>query len=757
MRINCMQKLLLSVLMLIMGSAMSSAFADGFIVIPEPVTVSGRATPFPLAVKYHTVEVNINGQTATTSIDQIFYNPSDRRMEGEYIFPIPRGAVIKNFSMFIDGKETRAEMLDAAKARQIYEEIVRKALDPALLEYHDSNIFRVRIFPIEPKSEKRIKITYTEILFKNKQTYEYLYPLNTEKFSSQPLESASVKVTINTTQKIKNAFSTTHPVHVIRKSDTQLVASWEEENVTPSTDFKLYFSLDASEFGLTLLTHKPDAGDGFFLLDISPGFWNQSRETNPKDIIFVLDTSGSMKGDKLLKAGEALKYCIDRLNPLDGFQIIRFSTEAEPFFAGVVDASEANKVSAKKYIDTLQPIGGTNIEDALIQALGQTRLTRAAAAPGADGTLEMVVFITDGKPTIGEIQTDKLAPIVKNANKRNRRIFTLGIDFSLNTLLLDRITAESRAYRTYITPSEDISEKITDFFQKVERPVLTDIRITHNSTIRWSKTQPDSDKLPDMFYGMSMVVLGRYAGSGDTSVTLSGTLSGKPVSYTYSLSFPATLTANETIAPLWAARRVGYLLDLVRISGSSQEIIDEITSLARAYGIITPYTSYLIIEDEHERVTQNRLPADSQTLGKIAEKDADFTARSKKEFENFKQDSGSEGVTASEETQMLNNSSSVKDINRGSERLFAPAAPEIQEQKMKNMVQNAGGRAFYNAGDKWIDSQVQDKPDRKIKRIQFASKEYFELINNEPATNKYLALGRNIQFVHNEILFDIYE
>jgi Ca-activated chloride channel family protein len=266
-------------------------------VVPAPPREIIR-TPFPLEVKYHRVNVDIKDQSAVTNIDQEFYNPTNARLEGYYIFPIPEGAVIKKFTMFINGTETEAELLDAKKARQIYEDIVRKSLDPALLEYQGRGIFKVRIFPIEPRSSKRVKIAYTQILEKDNGTIEYIYPLNTEKFSSKPLKDVSIKVDINSSDSLKNIYCTSHETEIIRKSDNHAVASFEQKDTKPDTDFNLYYSTDKSKIGLSVLGYKEAGKDGYFFLSASPGIDSAESEVNEKDITFVLDVSGSMAGEE---------------------------------------------------------------------------------------------------------------------------------------------------------------------------------------------------------------------------------------------------------------------------------------------------------------------------------------------------------------------------------------------------------------------------------------------------------------------------
>ena len=236
------------------------------------------------------------------------------QLEGFYIFPIPKGAVINNFTMVINGKETKAELLDSDKARKIYEDIVRQMRDPALLEYSEQNIFKLRIFPIEPRSEKKISISYSQVLESDNNLFEYIYPLNTEKFSAKPLKNVSVKVDLKSNEKIKNIYCPTHEVDIINKSDNHSIISYEAENIKPDIDFKLYFSKNSSTVGLSLLSYKSGNEDGYFLLSASPSIEIDKSSIENKDITFILDVSGSMSGEKLEQAKKALLYCVNNLN-----------------------------------------------------------------------------------------------------------------------------------------------------------------------------------------------------------------------------------------------------------------------------------------------------------------------------------------------------------------------------------------------------------------------------------------------------------
>ena len=713
-------------------------FADGLIIVPRPEPLP---TPYPLEVVYHHVNVSINGNAANTSIDQEFYNPSDFRLEGYYIFPIPKDAVINNFSMVINGKEMQAELLDATKARKIYEDIVRKIKDPALLEYTESGLFRVRIFPIEPRSKKKVSISYTEILNSDNGLYEYVYPLNTEKFSSKPLKNVTIKVDLRTNKEIKNIYSPTHQIDVVNKDNHNAVISFEEENTKPDIDFKLYYSTNNDEVGLSLITYKSPGEDGYFFLTASPSFIIDKNQIDPKDITFVIDVSGSMAGKKIKQAKKALLYCIENLNPGDGFDIIRFSTEAYSLFNKIENTDGTNINKAEKFIDDLKPVGGTNIEEALKLALLEN---------GKSGRTHLIVFITDGKPTIGETNEDLLLKKLKNSNTKNKRIFTFGIGNEINTHLLDKITELTKAYRTYIGEKEDIEVKISSFYDKVQSPVLTNLNLIFGNGIRAFQNYPDN--LPDLFKGSSITVFGRYEGKGSSEITLSGIVKGEKKSFNLSAIFTNDNDVYDFIPPLWASRRIGYLLDQIRLNGEDTELVDEITQLARKHGIVTPYTSYLIMEDEEILTRRNDLTIDFRTLPPAPE----LRKQNQNDYDAMKEKSGNRSVIVSEELQGLNQAGNLSETQQGSGRMNYIDS-EGSQRNLVQQVKNVQGRAIYQTGKFWVDSKLQKYNTKNEKRIQFNSDEYFKLLKEKPETAQFLALGQNVRFYYDDTFYEIYK
>ena len=583
--------------------------------------------------------------------------------------------------MIINGKETKAELLDADKARKIYEDIVRQMRDPALLEYSEQNIFKLRIFPIEPRSEKKISISYSQVLESDNNLFEYIYPLNTEKFSAKPLKNVSVKIDLKSNEKIKNIYCPTHEVDIVNKSDNHSIISYEDENVKPDIDFKLYFSKNSSSVGLSLLSYQTGNNDGYFLLSASPSIEIDKSNIENKDITFILDVSGSMSGEKLEQAKKALLYCVNNLNAGDHFNVIRFSTEAYSLFKSLEKANKQNINEAKRFIDDLQAIGGTNIEEAFNIAFKNYKESNRP---------HFVVFLTDGKPTIGEMDDNKLVKKILNTNKTNSRIFTFGIGDEINTHLLDKLTDATKAWRTYVSDEEDIEIKVSNFYDKIQSPVLSDLKLDFDN-IEVYQTYPKD--LPDLFKGSNLLVFGRYKGKGITKITLSGKLNGKQKEFTLKENFTSSDDKYNFIPPLWASRRIGYLLDLIRLNGEDKELVDEVIMLAREHGIITPYTSYLIMEDEEIRVRGGRLVDGFQTIPPAPE----LKKENEADYFRMKDKSGRGSVEVSEEFQSLNSASNYKQTQQGNERLsYTNSKGEIKN--LSQQVKKCFRKSSLSAG-----------------------------------------------------------
>src|SRR4051812_894042 len=726
---------------------LTPARGDGFIVIERPIFVPPGHYPFaPLEVSSHHVDVKIDGQVAVTSIDQEFYNPNDARLEGTYMFPVPKGAHIDKFSMEIGGKMMDAELLPADKARKIYEDIVRTMRDPALLEYAGRDMFKVRIFPIEPRSRKPIKISYTELLPNDSGAVTYLYPLSTEKFSARPIKDLSVKVEVKTAQPLASIYSPSHKVEIKRDGANRAVVGYESKEEKPDTDFQLVFATESKDIGLNLITQKPDSDDGYFLLLAAPTVASEAKPA-PKDVVFVVDTSGSMAGPKLKQAQKALEFCVANLNNEDRFEIVRFSTEAEPLFNKLVDANSENRKRASDFIADLKPIGGTAIADALDRAL-KTRSEKSERPL-------VIIFLTDGLPTVGSRNADEIVSRVKKAG--DVRIFSFGIGSDVNTQLLDQIAENTRAFSQYVLASEDLEVKVSNFFTRIKEPALTNLRLEFSGGVRTSKMYPT--ELPDLFKGDQLVLAGRYSGSGDVEAKLTGMAAGREQTFTYKVKFEDRSSAGDFVPRLWATRRVGFLLDEIRLHGETRELRDETTDLARKYGIVTPYTAYLIVEDEDRR----GVAVSSRSLQEMT---ADSTVRRDvaKAWDGFKEKKeGEDGVANARSQNAFKYAAQAPAAIAGgaseSLRGMVAAAPPSAADSSARVAQYTqqskfvNGRAFFQNGKQWVDTTAQALTKRQ--RVQFNSEDYYALLQNHPEAAPWLALGQNVQVALGDTVYEV--
>lgn len=727
--------LLLFLALAMMATSGTALLADGFIVIPRPPR-PGPVSPFPLHVVRHDVRVEISEQLATTTVDQEFYNPNPSRLEGYYLFPIPAGATIRDFSMWIDGRETRAELLDAVKARSIYEDIVRRLRDPALLEYDGRGVFKMRVFPIEPYGKKRIKISYYEVLEKSNGSIAYSYPLGTEKFSAKAIPEVSIELHIRSAVPLAGIHCPTHPVTIERPSPKRARVRYLSRNSLPDTDFKVFITPASGRFGLSLLTYRPRGQEGVFFFSASPNSGGADSDVAEKDITFVVDTSGSMAGRSLEQAQNAILYCLGRLNRGDRFNVIRFATEAEALFPGLTAAAGANLRRAEQFVHQWQAGGGTNCEEALQTAL---------AAAGTAQRPRLVVLVTDGKPTIGATDEEALLRIIARANPGQLRVFPVAIGSDINTHLLDKLSEQTRTFRTYITAGENIESGIARFYDKIRSPVLSDIRLTFSGHVNARQIYPKD--LPDLYRGSALTVVGRYRGSGPATITLHGRVNSRIEKFTFHANFPAFDHSHDFLLPLWAARRVGFLLDEIRLHGENRELVDEVVRLARQYGIVTPYTSYLIVEDEKIRRDRGDLAERDMTLGQSMAASPALAQKHSEAFADMKDKSGKGSVRASSELQKLNQAQTASET-RSSDSHF-----QDQDRQVK-IVQ---GKAFYLSNGVWTDARIQAAVKLPVTRIVFASNDYFALLKKQPELAQIMALGRHVRFVTSGHVIDIFD
>ena len=325
-------------------AATASAYGSGML-IPKEGDLP------PLAIKYQRVDIRIKDGVATAKIEQVFKNSVNRDLEAVYVFPLPENASISDFAMYINGKRTSGELVEKDKAKSIYQDIVRRLKDPGLLEHMGGNLFRVSVYPVPKQGEQKIELTYTQPMEFEAGLYKLVYPLRTGERASSTLEDFTIGATIHSSLPIKNVYSPSHQIGISRKSENEAVLGFEENRGALDRDFVLYYGVSKKEFGVNLLTHAAKGQDGFFLMMLAPSVEPPRGEVIRRDLVFVLDTSGSMAGEKIKQAQDALKYCVNKINDGDRFNVVRFSTDVEPLEPRLMVAGKDNRRKASEFVD----------------------------------------------------------------------------------------------------------------------------------------------------------------------------------------------------------------------------------------------------------------------------------------------------------------------------------------------------------------------------------------------------------------------
>ncbi len=725
---------------------------------PHPVPPRPRPpVPWPspgytLEVKNQNYESTITDGVAVTKVDQTFHNASPHQVEGTYVFPLPATASVSGFSMFVNGEELAGELLDVEKARGIYQSIVSSMRDPALLEYLGSRLYRARIFPIPAGGDVRVTMRYQESLPVDAGLATLELPFKADARASKAAEKTSVLVRIRSQIPIGNVFSPSHAVDVNRTSENEATISYESSHRPSDRDFVVHYLLSEKDFGLAMLTYREPGQDGFFMVRIAPPAKVDADAVLRKDITFVFDTSGSMSGEKIEQARNALKFCLNSLGGEDRFNVISFSHEPRAFKESLVTASREAVREAINFVESITAGGGTNINDALLKALRGT--TNSSDRP------HLIVFLTDGEPTIGVTDPEAILKNVSGANESGARLYVFGVGDDVNTNLLDRLAEDNRGARQYVRPSENIEVKVSGFYRKVSDPVLSNLVMDWGSLTVHDVYPP---KLPDLFSGGEIVLVGRFRGHGSFALELTGTRRDSKERFVYERVMPETDTGHEFLPRLWAVRKIGYLLDEIRLHGEKRELKDEVVRLAKLYGVLTPYTAYLVTEKGESPGFVSR-PQQVLKFQGYRGRSAGIPAPGIEQGNMQADRLGADAVDASVEISGMQHADGLTGEHDFSMPPNVHAMSEFTSDDAghddgnhhrfrQESARRAAGRTFYWIDGRWVDSEFDDKIDTT--KVEPFSEAYFELIGKHPALAKILAMGERVVFKWNGKWYEI--
>ncbi len=724
--------------------------------LAQPLLVPTDRSVRALDMEYYRVEAKVVDGVLSADVKMGFRNHTARQLEATFIFPLPEGASIGKFRMEMMGKWVEGKVLEKNEAKRIYTEIVRTMKDPGLLELVGKDLFQARVFPVPANGVQRIEMSFATSLKQESGTYQLIYPLKTARNFAGTTKDFTFTLKLKSKTPLRSVYSPSHKVRVKRKGDNEATVGFEQSGAAFAQDLQVFYSVDYNDVGLSVLSYRKKGDPGYFMILAAPGAKDTADEIPDKKIVFVVDTSGSMQGEKMERVKAALKYAIERLKDGDRFNIVRFSSDVEPVFESMKKAGGKARKEALAFIDDMEAAGGTAIDDALSTALG-----------GIVESDTMVIFLTDGEPTVGETDPTRIAKNALLTNKLGARVFPFGVGTDLNAVLLDRLAQDHHGSPTYMSPDKDIEKTLAAFYDKISHPVLSNIKLK----VPAAKTYgilPGS--IPDLFRGEQLVIVGRYRTSGSTLIRLEGTLAGKKKTYDFEAKLPKADTSNDFIPRLWAKRQVGVLLQQVRLGGEKKALVDEIVQLGTTYGIVTPYTSYLITEPGYQgtrprppirpttstgttrwgdRGTNRRLeekaPAKGIRLGVGGAAEPAAAPRPAEEAEDtaivmdkddFRRESGATAVKVAKKLKNLKETD-IAGTELGTERVI-------------------GDKTFEWKNGRWEDTEVKTAKGRRI-RVKAFGAAYFELAKASPLIARYLSLGDDVVFVWKGLVIEIGE
>ncbi len=673
---------------------------------PPCPDVRCRRDPPDIERRSSNVDVELRDGVLHYEVEETFLNRGGGVGEADYLFPLPKNAAFEGLKLEINGELVAGETMNADEARRIYEDIVRRSRDPALVEWMGHGLLRTRIFPIAAGETRRIVVRFHAVAEREGDALRVDYFRGT-----QPNAAADVardrkdpegRLRFRLSyprERYGRPYSPTHDVQIEEERGMGRVAlSGGAREMTLLLPIRR-----GSRAAISVLSHAPGREDGFALITLSPPAI--APRSTPRDVTLVLDVSGSMSGKKIQQAREAGKQLLATLSPRDRFRLIDFSSDVRTFRDAMLFATRTNIAAAERYLDALRAEGSTNISGALEEAL---------ALPAENGRLPLVLFVTDGEPTVGERDPERIAQRAGSERGR-RRLFTFGVGADLNVALLERLALEGRGTAHFVRPDESVERAVSIVASRLTSPVATDLRVRVDGA-RLSKMHPAGPY--DLFAGQDLVVLARYEGSGTILVRFEGESSEGRVSWSTETELPDRDRENGFVARLWATQRVGYLSAERRRNGPSQEIDDEIRALGERYGIPTELTSYLVLE-----------PGAVVARGQAGRVDNLLGAPRLEERQRR--------VRAFEEAKAA---ASLRSAQTLSQADSASAAPEAAAAGIT--LRRVGTRTFALRDSVWTDTRFTEGT--RVVRVKAYSEAYFALVREIPELSAAFALGERV-------------
>lgn len=598
-----MRKTLILLLVLVCSAAAFGQTTEGSLYAVDKTGTELGACP----LKTTAVRADISGFISRVRVRQEFENTFTEPIEAIYVFPLSQNGAVDGMTMTVGTRVIRGKIMRREEARQTYETAKSEGKTASLLDQERPNIFTQSVANIMPGERVIVEIAYVETLKYEDGAYEFVFPMVvapryipgsvTDAAKISPPIAAtraghdiSIEVNLNAGVPVEEIRSSSHAIDQVNFSPNTSKVTLRGEKTIPNKDFILRYDVTGKRIEDAVLVHR-DPRRGFFTLILQPPDKIATEDRTPKEIVFVLDTSGSMGGFPIEKAKEAMKLSLDGLYPNDTFNLITFAGDTDILFNKPVPATRANLERAQAFLDGREGSGGTEMMKAI----------KAALAPsGAQDHLRIVCFMTDGH--VGN-DNEIIAEVQKHPNAR---VFSFGIGSSVNRHLLDKIALEGKGEAEYVGLNDDGSKAAKKFYERVRTPLLTDLSIDWNG-MPVADVYPN--RLTDLFSAKPVILHGRYNKAVNGTIKLKGKVAGQPYERSIAVNFPETENANDALSTLWARTRIDELSSArlkTQDAKAGSEMDALITSLGLDFGLLTNFTSFVAVEDRV--VNQNGNP-----------------------------------------------------------------------------------------------------------------------------------------------------
>lgn len=542
-----------------------------------------------LEIREHRVKVTINNGIAVTHVDQVFLNKENRQVEALYTFPVPRGASVANFSMWINGKEMVGEVLEKDRAREIYNSYKRVKRDPGLLEQADFRTFEMRIFPIAPLAEQRVQVTYYQELDVDDDAATYVYPLSTSTRSDIDTRvhgTFAIDFEILSTTPIAELESPSHTDQFViaKHADTAAQASLELNDGTLARDIVLSCAFSRAKTGIDVLTSKEPNKDGYIYATVTAGEDLKSLDES-MDYVFVIDISGSMGDDrKLSLSRDAVTAFVDALGKGDRYELIAFNVRPKPIFGELRIVSKDARDDADTFLSSLSAKGGTALQPAMQTAYRYS---------DPDRVLNVLV-LSDGLTE----QRERAALLrLIGERPRNTKVFCIGVGNDVNRPLLEQIANDAGGLASFVSRGDNFDRQARAFRRKLMHPVATDLQLAFKGVDVYDITPVT---LPNLYHGKPVRVYGRYRGSGPVSISVNADIRGRTLADSAEITLPKSDDTNPEIERMWAWHRIDELLKKADRTGNRDAVRADVVALGESHSIVTEFTSFLVLENDRE-------------------------------------------------------------------------------------------------------------------------------------------------------------